>query len=89
MVKKYPYVTVFERTRVLGNVIAPTGLTFRTELEPTEMSEELILHISCQVLNVPHVAYIAQKTMAPRTAAARITGISETSISRSRSPRSR
>lgn len=63
MAKKYPYVTVFERTRVLGNVIAPPGLTFRTELEPDELSEELILHISCQVLNVPHVAYIAQKTM--------------------------
>jgi Fe-S oxidoreductase len=63
MVKKYPYVTVFERTRVLGDIIAPVGLNFKTELAPGEVTEELILHISCQVLNVPHVAYIAQKTM--------------------------
>lgn len=63
MAQKIPYLTVFERTRVLGNVIAPEGLHFSTELAPNETSEELILHISCQVLNVPHVPYIAQKVM--------------------------
>jgi len=64
MAKKIPYVTVFERTRVLGDVIKPDGLEFRTELEPDETSEELVLHISCQVLNVPHVPFIAQRIMA-------------------------
>ena len=63
MAKKIPYVTVFERTRVLGDVIQTDGLHFRTELEPNETAEDLILHISCQVLNVPHVPYIAQKIM--------------------------
>ena len=63
MVRKISYVTVFERTRVLGNVIAPEGLEYRTELDPGERAEELILHISCQVMNVPHVPYIAQEML--------------------------
>jgi Fe-S oxidoreductase len=63
MVKKIPYTTVFERTRVLGNVIHPEGLHFETELAPGQTSEEFILHISCQVINIPHVAYLSQKLM--------------------------
>lgn len=63
MAKKISYTTVFERTRVLGDVIAPKDLHFKTELAPGEEAEELILHISCQVLNVPHVADIAQKLL--------------------------
>jgi len=61
--KKIPYTVVFERTRVLGSVIQPEGLHFKTELEPGERAEPLILHISCQVINVPHVAYLSQKIM--------------------------
>jgi hypothetical protein len=61
--KKISYTVVFERTRVLGSVIQPDGLHFETELAPGETAEPLILHISCQVLNVPHVAYLAQKIM--------------------------
>lgn len=61
--KKISYTTVFERTRMLGAVIAPEGLHFRTELDPGEVAEELVLHISCQVANVPHVAYLAQKIL--------------------------
>lgn len=63
MAKKIPYTFVYERTRVLGSVIQPKDLHFRTELEPGETAEPLILHISCQVINVPHVAYLAQKIM--------------------------
>jgi Fe-S oxidoreductase len=63
MAKKIPYTFVFERTRVLGSVIQPDDLHFETELAPGQTSEPLILHISCQVINVPHVAYLAQKIM--------------------------
>lgn len=63
MAKKIPYTTVFERTRVLGNVIQPEGLHFETELEAGETAEDLVLHVSCQVVNVPHVAYLSQKIM--------------------------
>jgi Fe-S oxidoreductase len=61
--KKISYTTVFERTRMLGAAISPDGLQFRTELEPGEVAEDLILHVSCQVANVPHVAYLAQKIL--------------------------
>lgn len=63
MLKKIPYTTVFERTRVLGNVIKPEGLHFETELAAGETAEQLVLHVSCQVVNVPHVAYLSQKIM--------------------------
>lgn len=63
MLKKIPYTTVFERTRVLGNVIKPNGLHFETELAAGETAEQLVLHVSCQVMNVPHVAYLSQKIM--------------------------
>jgi hypothetical protein len=63
MLKKIPYTTVFERTRVLGNVIKPEGLHFETELAAGEIAEDLVLHVSCQVINVPHVAYLSQKIM--------------------------
>jgi hypothetical protein len=63
MLKKISYTTVFERTRVLGNVIKPNGLHFETELAAGETAEQLVLHISCQVMNVPHVAYLSQKIM--------------------------
>lgn len=61
--KKIPYVTVFERTRVLGNVLAPADLKFTTEPPLGMKGEPLILHISCQVHNVPHLPYLAQKIM--------------------------
>lgn len=61
--KKIPYTFVYERTRVLGSVIQPDDLQFRIELEQGEKARPLILHISCQVINVPHVAYLSQKIM--------------------------
>jgi hypothetical protein len=63
VVKKISYTTVFERTRVLGSVLQPEGLHFQTELGPNEKAEDLVLHVSCQVVNVPHVAYLSQKIM--------------------------
>ncbi|MDE2167572.1 MAG: (Fe-S)-binding protein [Alphaproteobacteria bacterium] len=61
--KKIPYVTVFERTRILGTVLAPDDLEFKTDLAHGETTEPLVLHISCQVINVPHIPYLAQKIM--------------------------
>ena len=60
---KIPYVTVFERTRILGSVLAPDDLEFITEPPRDMTAEPLILHISCQVHNVPHIPYLAQKIM--------------------------
>lgn len=62
--QKIPYVTVFERTRILGAVLAPDDLDFVTEPPRGMTAEPLILHISCQVHNVPHIPYLAQKIMA-------------------------
>ena len=61
--KKIPYTFVYERTRVLGSVIQPDDLSFRIELDEGEKAKPYILHISCQVINVPHVAYLSQKIM--------------------------
>jgi Fe-S oxidoreductase len=61
--KKIPYVKVFERTRVLGNVVAPMDLDFVTEPPMGMKGEAVILHISCQVHNVPHIPSLAQKIM--------------------------
>ncbi|MGE3149341.1 MAG: heterodisulfide reductase-related iron-sulfur binding cluster [Pseudorhodoplanes sp.] len=63
MAKKISYTTVFERTRMLGSVIAPQGFHFRTEMAPGEAAEDVVLHVSCQVANVPHVAYLAQRIL--------------------------
>lgn len=61
--KKIPYVTVFERTRILGSVVAPPDLDFVTEPPLGMKGEPVILHISCQVHNVPHIPSLAQKIM--------------------------
>jgi heterodisulfide reductase subunit D len=61
--KKIPYIQVFERTRVLGSVVAPKDMEFVTEPPMGMKSGEVILHISCQVHNVPHIPYLAQKIL--------------------------
>jgi heterodisulfide reductase subunit B len=61
--QKIPYFQVFERTRVLGSVVAPRELEFVTEPPMGMKSGPVILHISCQVHNVPHIPYLAQKIM--------------------------
>jgi Fe-S oxidoreductase len=61
--KKIPYVTVFERTRILGSVVAPKDLEFVTEPPMGMKAGPEILHISCQVHNVPHIPSLAQKLM--------------------------
>lgn len=61
--KKIPYVRVFERTRVLGSVVGPDDMPFVTEPPIGMVGEDVILHISCQVHNVPHIPYLAQKLM--------------------------
>lgn len=61
--KKIPYVAVFERTRILGSVIAPKDLDFAIEPSLNMRPGAVILHISCQVHNVPHIPYLAQHIM--------------------------
>ena len=61
--KKIPYVQVFERTRVLGSVVAPRDLEFVTEPPMGMKAAPTVLHISCQVHNVPHIPYLAQKIL--------------------------
>lgn len=63
MVKKVSYVTVFERTRILGNVLAPEGMDFITDVTPGTTVAPTVLHISCQVHNVPHIPYLAQQIL--------------------------
>ena len=61
--KKIPYVRVFERTRVLGSLLGSDDMAFITEPPVGMIGEDVILHISCQVHNVPHIPYLAQKIM--------------------------
>src|SRR6185369_1016761 len=61
--KKIPYVQVFERTRVLGSVVAPKDMQFVTEPPMGMKAAPVILHISCQVHNVPHIPHLAQKVL--------------------------
>lgn len=61
--KKIPYVKVFERTRVLGSVIGSKDLEFVTEPPRGMKAAPTILHISCQVHNVPHIPFLAQKIL--------------------------
>lgn len=62
-IKKIPYVRVFERTRVLGSLLASDELEFETEPPRGMVSEDTILHISCQVHNVSHIPDLAMKLM--------------------------
>ena len=44
-------------------MVAPDDLEFVTEPPRGMVAESVILHISCQVHNVPHIPYLAQKIM--------------------------
>ncbi len=61
--KKIPYVQVFERTRVLGSVVQSKDFEFVTEPPRGMQAGPVILHVSCQVHNVPHIPYLAQKIL--------------------------
>jgi len=61
--KKIPYVQVFERTRVLGSVVQAKDFEFTTEPPMGMKAGPVVLHVSCQVHNVPHIPYLAQKIM--------------------------
>lgn len=61
--KKIPYVQVFERTRVLGSVVQAKDFEFTTEPPMGMKAGPVVLHVSCQVHNVPHIPYLAQKIL--------------------------
>jgi hypothetical protein len=63
VIRKIPYTQVFERTRVLGSVVQAKDFEFVTEPPLGMKAAPVVLHVSCQVHNVPHIPYLAQKIL--------------------------
>lgn len=65
MVKQrpYSYTSVFENIRVMGKLLAPSGMAWETELPTREQHLPFVMHLSCMAHTTPHVAYIAQQAL--------------------------
>jgi cysteine-rich protein len=62
-VKRPTYATIFETVRGVGNLLAPEGFSYLTEIPADAPHSQLVVHLSCMAHYTPHIPLLAQQIL--------------------------
>lgn len=54
------YSTIFETVRGVGNLLAPEGFAYLTEIPEGAPDSQLVIHLSCMAHYTPHIPQLAR-----------------------------